>query len=305
MAETYLPLGCFGKLPCYGDYLKVGVSQPSARALMELMLHGTRELAVDESDNGGYKDVAIEGSHWILFGDPGSRELLAGVLRPSRDSGGRHFPFVLFTHVPRKIYGRHYALLPLALTPIWIALAEAWESLAELATRDGFEEALEAIELPDMIDVKEARGDFQGRQREDAARLFEGRNGPSPAQLAQKMPEFLQRLRKGGDDGLSVQLPVARDLGEACFNVSVWLELVNSQFRLRHFEPSVLLDERAAVEARVVVLRFGPLGPSDYLDIIGRPRQDAFLRPAHAEIPEEESSSDQAMTYGDFLGARY
>lgn len=305
MAENHLPLGCFGKLPIYGDYLKEGASQPTARAMIELMLHAQRELAVDESDDGGYRDVAIEGSHWILFGDPGSRELLVGVLRPSRDSGGRHFPFLLFTHMPRKIYGRHYSLLPLALTPIWVALAEAWEALAESANRDGFEETLEAIELPDMIDVKEARGDFQGRQREDAGMLFEGGNGASQAHLAQKMPELLQRLRKGGDEGLSVQLPVAGDLGEACFNVSVWLDLVSNQFRLRHFEPSMFLDERTAVDARVVVLRFGPLDPSDYLDIIGRPRPEAFLRPAHGEIPETESSADQAMTYGDFLGTRY
>jgi type VI secretion system ImpM family protein len=305
MAETYLPLGCFGKLSFYGDYLKVGVSHPTARALIDLMLHGTRELAADESDHGGYKDVAVQTSHWILFGEPGSKELLLGVSRPSGDSGGRHFPFVLFTHVPRKIYGRHYSLLPLALTPVWVALAEAWEALAESATRDGFEEALEGIELPDVIDVKEARGDFQGRQREDAGKLFEGRKGASPASLAQKMPELLERLRKSGDDGLSVQLPVATDLGEACFNVSVWLDLINNQFRLRRFEPSVFLDERTTVDARVVVLRFGPLGPSDYPDIIGRPRPEAFLRPAHAESPVQESSGDRAMTYGDFLGARY
>ena len=198
MAENYLPLGCFGKLPFYGDYLKVGVSQPTARALIELMLHGKRELAVDESDHGGYKDVAIEGRHWILFGERGSKELFVGVLRPSRDGGGRHFPFVVFTHVPRKIYGRHYSLLPLALAPIWVALAEAWEALGDVATRDGFEETLEAIELPDLIDVKEARGDFQGRQREDAGKLFEGRDGASPAHLAQKMPELREPLKRGG-----------------------------------------------------------------------------------------------------------
>ena len=81
--------------------------------------------------------------------------------------------------------------------------------------------------------------------------------------------------------------------------------MVNSQFRLRHFEPSVFLDERTAVDARVVVLRFGALGPSGYLDIIGRPRPEGFMRPAHAETPEEDSSNDLAMTYGDFLGARY
>jgi type VI secretion system ImpM family protein len=305
MTESYLPLGCFGKLPFYGDYLKFGASQPTARAFIELMLHAKGELAVDESGNGDYRDAALEGSYRILYGEPGSKELFVGVLRPSRDGGGRHFPFVVFTHVPRKLYGRNYSLLPLALSPIWDALGDAWESLSEAATREGFEERLESVELPDLVDAKEARGDFQGRQREDAGALFEGQDGASPSTLSRTMPELLQRLRKGTGNGHSVQLPVARDLDEACFNVSVWLDLINRQFRLKRHEPSVLLDERPGVEARLVVLRFGSLGSPDYLDIIGRPRPEAFFRPAHADVPEPEPAGAQAMTYGDLLGARY
>jgi hypothetical protein len=205
----------------------------------------------------------------------------------------------------RRAYGRHYSLLPLALVPIWDALGEAWEALADTPTRETFQDTLDAIELPELMDVNEARGDFQGRQREDAGQLFEGRSGASRANLTRAMPELLQQMPKS--DGLSVQLPVARDLQEACFNVSVWLDLFNSQFRLRRIEPSVFLDERAGVEDRLVVLRFGMPEPTDYLDIVVRPRPEAFIRPAHStsETPNGEATDSQTMTYGDFLGARF
>lgn len=306
MAAKNLPLGCFGKLPCYGDYLKVGVTEPTARALLELMLHGKQESAVDLADEG-FRDVAIEGRVRILFGLPGSRELLIGVLRPSRDSGGRHFPFVAFTQIVRRTFGRHYALLPLALASVWDALEEAWDALEEAPTQEIFRETLDSIELPPLMDVTEARGDFRGRQREDSARLFEGRNGVSRANLTRGMPELLDRLRKISDLGLNVQLPVARDLEEACFNVSVWLDLLNRQFRLRRIEPSVFLDERPRVEHRLVVLRFGPPEPSDYADIVVRPRAEGFVRPAHAAGAEEnEGPSDSpSTTYKDFLSARF
>ena len=56
---------------------------------------------------------------------------------------------------------------------------------------------------------------------------------------------------------------------------------LNQQFRIRRIEPSVFLDERPRVEDRLVVLRFGPLEPPDYVNIVVRPQGDAFLRPAH------------------------
>jgi len=300
-----------GKLPCYGDYLKVGVQQPTARALLELMLTGKQQLALEDSSGDAhtsvesYKDVAINGRLRILFGLPGSKELLVGVLRPSRDSGGRHFPFVAFTQLVRRTYGRHYALLPMSLAPVWEALGEAWETLAETPTLEAFEEAAETVELPELMRAKDASGDFRGRQQEDAANLFEG--GASRSELARAMPELLQRLGKGGEQGMSVQLPVASDLSEACFNASVWLELLNNQFRMRRVEPSVFLDERTGIKDRSVLLRFGPPEPADYIALVGGPASGAWIRPANSglEGSTEAASEPEPMTYGNLLSTRF
>jgi len=305
MANSLLPIACFGKLPCYGDYLKVNVSQPSARALQELMLHGKQDLSLSDPGAGGYRDVAIESRLRILFGLPGSKELFVGVLRPSRDAGGRHFPFAAFTYLPRRTYARNCALLPLALSSIWEALDDAWDFLAEAPTREVFMERLESTELPHLAEVRDARGDYQGRMREDIGRIFEGSNGASPAHLSANLPGLLKRLR--GGENVSVQLPVSGDLAEACFDVSVWIDMVNRQFRLKRFDPTVFLDERPGVSGRWVVLRFGETGPSEYLDIVGRPAGGAFARPAHSTggSAEEDASLCNEMTYEDLLAVRY
>ena len=307
MSNSHMPIGGFGKLPCYGDYLKVNVSQPTARAIQDLMLHAKQELAVsdDGSGEGGYRDVAIESRLRILLGLSGSKELFVGVLWPSRDSGGRHFPFVVFTYLTRRAYGRNYALLPLALAPVWEALDDTWDSLAEATTREDFKERLETTELPHLAEIKDARGEYQGRMREDVGRIFEGSSGASPVHLAGNVPGLLKELRGGA--GVSVQLPVSGDLAEACFDVSVWIDMVNRQFRLKRFEPNVFLDERPGVSGRWVVLRFGDTRPYDYLEIVGRPAGGEFMRPAHSTdgSGEEDPSSSKEMTYEDLLAVRY
>jgi type VI secretion system ImpM family protein len=296
---------CFGKLPFWREYLEVGIGHPTARALKEWMLRGKQESAMDQAEEG-YRDVPVESRLRILFGVDGSRELLAGVLRPSRDAGGRHYPFVLFTHFPRRLYGRHFSLLPLALTPVWRALDDAWDALAESTDREGFQEALDSLELPALAAAKVARGDFQGREGESADELFAA-PAASRAELTRSLPGLLERLPRSGADGLSVQLPVNREVDEACFDASFWIELINRQFRLRRFEPSVFLDEHPESRERAVVLRFGLPRPADYVSIVSRPRVEAFLRPAHAapEGGSDPPSHEKSDTYAELLACRF
>lgn len=306
MATRYLPLACFGKLPFWREYLEVGTSHATARALKHWLHEGKEQLGLDSGEQK-VSDVAIQAQLRILLGVPGSRELLVGVLRPSNDAGGRHYPFAVFTHFARKLYRKHYELLPLALAPAWEALDDAWESLAAAPSRTAFDESLNSLEVPQPVGPAEARGDYQGRQREQAQSLFESQNGASPECLTRNMPGVLDRLRKAGGTGVSLQLPVARDLDEACFNVSLWVDLLNRQLRLRRFEPSVFLDEKGGAENRQVVLKYGALQPSDYLEIVGAAGETNLLRPAHpaGTDPVQGPSDSTGVSYGELLGTRF
>jgi type VI secretion system ImpM family protein len=124
MADPNRPMACFGKLPFWREYLTGGAVHPTSRALRDWLHRGKEALGLENGEEG-VKDEVFNARLRVLIGLPGSKELLAGVIRPSNDAGGRHFPFAVFTHFPRKLYGKHYSLLPLALVPVREALGDA------------------------------------------------------------------------------------------------------------------------------------------------------------------------------------
>jgi len=280
----YLPVSCFGKLPFWPEYLEANAGFTTSKLLKQWMHRGNEAAGLTEDDDSP-RDVQVEAHLRLLIGSPGSTELLAGVLRPSRDRGGRHFPFAVFTHFPRKLYGKHYHLLPLALAPVWEMLDDAWESLAAADNRPGYEEMLGSIEVREPAPPGDVRGVYQGLQRDAADRLFRRGDGASLDELRGKLPEALERLRKGGNGrGVCLLLPVSADLDEASFDATFWIDLLNRQFFMRRFEPSVLLDEKQGVADRNLVFSFGRLDPEAYPAVMGlRDHGADVLRPVHGE----------------------
>ena len=120
--------------------------------------------------------------------------------------------------------------------------------------------------------------------------------------LSRNLPEAVGRLPKSGSSGVSLQFPVSRDLEESCFNASVWVDLINRQFRLRRYEPTVLLDARPAPADRQLVLRFGELTPEEYLHVLGYDGE--VLRPAHGDEGEADPAGERPSTYAALLGRR-
>jgi len=307
MTNRSLPVGCFGKLPFWPEYMEAGTSYPAARALKQ-WLHGGREHAGLEAPEGGRTDADVRAHLRMMIGTPGSTELLVGVLRPSGDQGGRSFPFSVFSFIPRKLYGKHYELLPLALSPVWDVLEDAWDSLAGVATKGAFAEVLDSLEVPYPAPLNELRGVYQGRQRETTDGLRTRQDGASPERALGTLPALLTRLRKGSDaEGLLVELPVSREPDGACFDASVWIDLVNRQFMLKRFEPLVFLDARQDLEDGRLLLKFGNLRPSDYAAVMAlREAGGGVVRPAHP-APGDEAAAPAApavATYAELLGRK-
>jgi len=308
MNENTLQVGCLGKLPFWREYLEAGIRSPASVQLREWLRHG-REIhvleslpGVDPNQEPQLKDRAFPARLRVLLSLPGADDLLVAIVRASRDAGGRHAPFSVFARLPRKLYGKHYSLLPSALGPVWDALDDIWDELHEVPSRPVFEEACAALEAPAPVDVKQARGEYQGRQLDDASKLFDR---PALETLRGAMPDILGRITKGSRD-VCVALPAANDVAEACFNASMWIDLVNRQFRLRRFEPSVFLDVAEGANERQVFLKFGGLNPEDYVQMLGDPSESEdgeLVRPIRTS--PEGSAEPLDATYKQLLETNF
>jgi type VI secretion system ImpM family protein len=283
MSDQDLTVGCFGKLPFWREYLEGGARSTASRALREWLRQGREMLVLEtSSEDQPVTDKAFEAHLRVLLSLPGAEDLLVGIVRPSRDAGGRHAPFTVYARLSRRHYGKHYALLPSALGTVWDALDDAWNALHETPSRSAFDETCETFEVPAPVDVKQARGGYQGRQLDDAGKLFDR---PALDALRNNMPDTLERIKKGAKRGVCVALPASEDVGEACFNASLWIDLVNRQFRLKRFDPSVFFDAREGLVGRQVYLKFGELDPLDYVQMLGDPAQvdsGEVVRPVEA-----------------------
>jgi hypothetical protein len=305
----YLPLGCYGKLPFWPEYLKETVSYPSSRALVTWIHEGRGEASL----GGGGGQVASPPEETarlrLLHGEVGSPEIVAGVIRPSADQGGlRKFPFMVLTHFPRRLYGgKSYSLLPLALAPVWEALDHAWDTLASVASRDAFREILSSLRIPSPAPPRETEESYRSHQKDKAGGFMGRGDGASAEQLAANMPELVAQIRRGAG-ALRVVLPVSSDLEAASLDTSFWADLINRQFMLRRVELSVFLDESPRQAERKVLLAHPPLTPPDYAVIMGGADSAAgILRPAHPAAGQTAASGAPGpeVTYADLLSRRF
>jgi len=308
MNEQYLPVGCFGKLPFWTGYLEENISYPTSRAFKRWIHEGRSAASLEREDIE--KAEPDETMHRrFLFGSPGSMELLAGVIRPSSDEGGRrHFPFSVFTHFPRRFYGKGYPLLPLGLESVWDALDDAWDSLAGVASQSAFEELIASTRVPGPLPVARARVAFDGARSGPVGGVFDRDDGADLGLLLANMGGFLSQLKARAPE-TRLELPVSNDASSACFDAAFWVDLLNRQFMWRRYEPSVFLGKSPGKKDYCVFMVFGIMDPLDYPLIMGGGGDLARVaRPAHTPVAAESKSPPEPapeMTYAELAAVRF
>jgi len=297
MSDDYLSLGCFGKVPCYEEHWEENATVPSARALRRWVEAGREETGVEETSRVR-----------CLFGLPDAPDLVAGVIRPSHDRKSRSFPFAVFAQFPRRPYRKSYALLPLALSPVWDALDDAWDSLAGVATRSSFREVLESTLIPSPAPVSQVQAEYLEMQADPAGRIFDRADGAAVAHFERGFSGFLTRLRaEAGGDGMLAEIPVSHEPRQACYDAAFWVDLINHQFRMRRFDPSVFLEGTAGNRDRTVFLAFGNLKPGSYAPLMtGASREELVSRPAHGPaLDAAASGSWSEVPFAELLKRRF
>ncbi len=118
-------LGCFGKLPTYGDFISLHQDSPDAHALAEWL-----QAAVPTLPSGG----RTSGDQCLCFvyNPDGVKRSLVGVLWPSTDSAGRSFPFAIFVSVPGPSPVQESPYQAFAVSQVWGQLFELFGRVRSL-----------------------------------------------------------------------------------------------------------------------------------------------------------------------------
>lgn len=103
-------VGCFGKLPLYGDYIEHHANGAEVRGLHQWFQNGLAALPA------GTEPAYDRGpAYSFLFPAEKAEKLLAGHFAFSRDQVGRKYPFMIFALFARESVGAALSLIPAAL----------------------------------------------------------------------------------------------------------------------------------------------------------------------------------------------
>lgn len=109
---------CLGKVPTHGDFVRHRASTPTMRALDRWVRKGLHHARKHRSSwwKAAYDEASPK--RFLLWG-VGTKvpNALLGVLSSSRDEGGRTYPFIVASEIPKHILSpQHFAYLPLQAT---------------------------------------------------------------------------------------------------------------------------------------------------------------------------------------------
>lgn len=274
-----LPLGIYGKLPFYKDFLRANATGPEATAFRAWLDRGFSRFW--EADAASRE--ADLPPHGFVLHLPGTDGVVLGRMRGSHDSGGlRRFPLVLFLSQPAgKGAGRALSNLH-ALTQVLPALLEADRMLTNV---DGVESFYaRARDLVVRASVAEhdgvldlLRGDLDGLT---VAALARGMYGEAAEWLWPALLTFLGRQQASGR--LAARIPVAPEPAAAT-QALLWTAILAGDEPRKQAPISVLLPLTEPDAGLVLVQR--ELRPDDALLFNPACRDYEFVEDLRRDVP--------------------
>lgn len=225
-------IGYTGKLPAFGDFVRAGVTSPAARVLEKWLADGLLQFPVLVGNGWEASFDSGQSFGFILnAGEPGS--VLVGLSIPSRDRGGRRYPFSLFSTAQAGPEGEFFYLLPVAFGPFLekgsVTLSEAWPSSVDAIYEDKISPLTSS--LPRYL--KNGQGAFDGYLESQPlgdfwSKLFGGFEAVEKYLLLDNLFKSLIPLRKQdfGRFNFILQFPVRADsTQEAGRQAAFWIYL--------------------------------------------------------------------------------
>jgi len=168
------PPGFYGKIPAQGDFVRSGIGDPLAQALVRWLEEGT---AACYQASARLPPVPAA----FLYRPAGERRAVLGALRGSGDKVGRHFPLTLFVTLEGPELAQAWPSLPAAYAPLLAGMAEVLAE-AETVTAAQLADRARALAAP-AGDLLAAAAAQAGRELDpaplgQAAPLLGGEAGP-------------------------------------------------------------------------------------------------------------------------------
>lgn len=213
-----LSVGCFGKLPIHGDFIRHNVG-PEVDKLDEWLQGG---IVSSRTAMGSAWDASFDGTppQRFLYQAAGGR-VVAGVIAASIDKPGRRYPFLIFTILDPKTLGGEITTLPMVLRSFFtMAELEAttgWQGL----DLKSFLVRIDSLALPtDFEEGKQSIVKFVAAHTNQA--LWNGLFGSdTDARKYMLIHNLVETLKGGSIPRYALRFP--RVTGDA--EVSFWLEL--------------------------------------------------------------------------------
>lgn len=294
-----VPLMHFGKLPGRGDFVR-SASHTGLVQIFDRWFSGALELLASDAR---WKEL-YDGAAPLNFAVLGPRRphVVAGHIRPSADSSGRRFPFLVAGMFEVDEPGRFMGRAPLALSRLWTQ-CEQW---ARRAQQDADTTSLLAALAQQRVDVNTAASaydapaaDFTDIQTVGSAQglLLHPEREVDLARIVMALGLLMQPVPASGNSRLDtgVRLPLPADALYRPFMASWWLELVSGFLGRADFEVLLLLPQTAGAPASLAIGFAGGSAPA-LAAYLGRREDDApYIDLMNPEWADDAADQDHAV----------
>jgi len=260
------PIGFFGKLPTYPDFVRKNAGGVLARALDNWIQEGVAQMNVQGHEGWKGRFDAGSGKNFLYHTDDPSK-MLVGVLMPSRDQGGRRYPFSLFADASSGRNGQHTHLLAEAYGVFLQAVTRLLSDPARIA---GELQSGKAAGLATVLPQNLYEFDRRYKRYVELKKMADfwlgtigERIDPTKYLLVRNLLSTLTPLR--GKDvrkfELCLALPLSDQFAERGFQIAVYLALCRAMLGQPISSVVVFWDTHKPGRAMRLYVFFRPPGP--------------------------------------------
>jgi type VI secretion system ImpM family protein len=262
-ASRSAPVMAMGKIPSFPEFLQARTSREPEQSF-DAWLEAGMELASSKygpawGEAFGAGDV--RGFVWRAPREARTDAILCGVLIPSHDSVGRHYPLAIATAVPMQAVARAPHVVPLAFGDFLESAYEAAADLAVIAPAD-LKARLAELRPPGEPDIERAAAEYDAwssTARIDGAwgAVFDERPFESSITVIQAARRAVEAVRgvEAPPSGLNLLLPLGQG-GPA--SAALWLDIVRRLCGWKTTIPSTFW----AVSEGAMLIALGDAPPS-------------------------------------------